>query len=902
MVVGGSPSIGALLVRAAASPAGGVRYVDDSGTAVDQPYARLRDLACRMLGGLWERGVRPPAATVLLLERPREVVPAFWACVFGGLTPCPMAPLRGDTDRWKARLDHVGRLLGGPLIVTSRAILRDLPPLPGRDLALVEDLPGGRPRQPLLAAGEDDVALVMLTSGSSGASKAVPLTHGNLLAALAAKAERLDCDAGDVMLNWIAFDHIAAFEGHLLPLSVGGGQVQVEPEFVLGDPLQLLHLAAAHRVTLTFTPNFLFGQIHKALEQAGELDIDLAALRHILSGGEAVVCATARRFLDALAPYGLRAQAIVPAFGMTETCAGSTMNRRFPAAGAEQEFASLGPPIRGFQMRITDERDVPVREGTEGELQVRGPMVFRGYIGDPDSTAAAFTDDGWFRTGDRGRLAGDRLSLVGRSKDSIIINAVNYAAREVEMALERLPEIKNTCIAAFPIRPPGSDTEQLAVLFTPSAAITDRAGVHRAMVAVRNRVAQLWGFRPAVTLPLPAEELPRSSLGKIQRALLRRKLETGELAERRRWAAELIRHHVGAHVPPNTATERAVADLFADLFALPPDQISATANFLELGGTSLDVLRLKQRLRRDLPIPALLRAPTVRALAALLDGDAQGGAYDPIVPLQHTGDRTPLFCVHPGVGEVLIFVNLAGYFTGERPFYALRARGFAPGEPHFASFAEMVSCYVQAIRGRQPAGPYAIAGYSYGGAVAFEIAKALEAQGQQVGFVGIINLPPHIKARMNELDFTEGALHLALFLDLLSPLQVDELATPIRGLPPGRQLDTIMAAASPRRLAELDLDRAGFAAWVDLAQSLIKAGRSYEPSGSIASATVFYATPLRGTKQAWLDQELRQWDDFTRGNTRYLEVPGEHYTLMNSHHVGTFQHILRTELNDRLRP
>lgn len=889
-------SLGELLARAAAGR--GVRYVGEGGSVEDQPYARLRDLARRMLGGLHGRGLRPPDAAVLLLERPRELLPAFWACVLGGLRPCPMAPTRGDTERWATRLRHVGGLLGGPLIVTSGDILRDLPPV-GRAVALVEDLAAAPPREAAFAASPEDVALLMLTSGSTGDSKAVPLTHGNLLASLAAKAERLECHAGDVMLNWIAFDHIAAFEAHLLPLSVGAAQVQALPQYVLADPLRFLRLAAAHGVTLTFSPNFLFGEINKALTEAGDLGIDLSALRHILSGGEAVVCATARGLLDALAPYGLSRDVIVPAFGMTETCAGSTMNLRF--TGTDGEFASLGAPIRGMQVRIVDERDAPV---PEGELQVRGPMVFDGYLGDPDSTA--FTEDGWFRTGDRGLLADGRLSLVGRSKDSIIINGVNYFSQEIEAALERLPDVADTWVAAFPIRPGGSDTEQLAILFTPAGPMTDEAAVHRAMTAVRSRVAQLWGFHPAVILPLPTTDLPKTSLGKIQRALLRRNLETGRLAARQRWTAELTRRRTGEHVPPNGATERALAAIYADLFALPADEVGATADLLELGGTSLDVLRLKQRAQRafpraDLPISAILRAPTVRALAALVRGDTRRPCYDPIVALQRTGDRTPLFCVHPGVGEVLVFVNLARYFTGERPFYALRARGFGPGEPHFTGFEEMVSCYVAAIRRRQPAGPYAVAGYSYGGAVAFEIAKALEACGERVDFAGIINLPPHIRARMHELNFTEGALHLALFLDLLTPRQVDELTAPIRDLPQDRQLDRITAAASQRRLAELDLDRDGFASWVDLAQSLVKAGRTYEPSGSVASLSVFYATPLRGTKQDWLDHELRRWDDFTRGENRYLEVPGEHYTLMNPDHVAAFQHILRTELTHRLR-
>lgn len=262
--------------------------------------------------------------------------------------------------------------------------------------------------------------------------------------------------------------------------------------------------------------------------------------------------------------------------------------------------------------------------------------------------------------------------------------------------------------------------------------------------------------------------------------------------------------------------------------------------------------------------------------------------------------KTPLFCVHPGVGEVLVFVNLAKYFVNERPFYALRARGFNEGETYFETFDEMVSVYVEAIRKRQPHGPYAVAGYSYGGAVAFEIAKVLEAQGERVDFIGSFNLPPHIKYRMDELDPVEGAVNLAFFLSLIDKKQAEELPLRLRETAPDDFCTQLIRIAPPERLVELDLDLAKFTAWAGLAQSLLTLGRSYVPSGTVESMTVFYAIPLRGTKENWLNNELRRWDDFTRSQNRYIDVAGEHYTLMGPKHVATFQAVLRAELDRAL--
>ncbi|MFF4257600.1 AMP-binding protein [Streptomyces sp. NPDC001663] len=893
--------LGALLVRAAAEfPEHGVRYLSGEHT-----YPQLLKESLRLLSSLRRKGVRPGGVVALLLERPEEFIPAFWACLLGGIPVCPLVPVRNDPQRWAAQLSHAHTLFDGPLLVTDGRTHEELPAVPGLSVTTIEDLAATATdtAEPTPTA-PDDTALLVLTSGSTGTAKAVRLTHGNLLASMAAKAETQSLTPADVTLNWISYDHVAALlEAHLLPLSVGAVQLHVSPEWVLADPLRFLELIDAHRVTMTFTPNFLLGLINKALDQLSHpLSLDLSCVRHIVSGGEANPVATGVGLLDRLARYGLHRGALWPAFGMTETCAGSIYNREFPDADHGAEFASVGRPVRGLRIRIA------AQDGEVGEVQLTGPMITGGYWNNEEATQAAFTADGWFRTGDLGRLDGERLTLVGRSKDSIIVNGVNYHSHDLESVLGELDGIEKSFVAAFPTRPRGGDTEQLAVVFavTPDVA-GDEAALHRLIVAVRNSVVLHWGFRPALLLPLPKDAFPKTSLGKIPRALMRRRLEAGDYAGHVNSVRELISRQLGGHVEPVGPMEETLAELYGELFDAEPSTISATASFFDLGGTSLDILRLKSLVAQrfpgaDLPVLAILTSPSVRELAARVEAGRSGenAPYDPVVPLQTSGDGTPLFCVHPGVGEVLVFVNLAKYFVHERPFYALRARGFNPGEKPFESFAEMARTYADAIRCRQPHGPYAIAGYSFGAAVAFEVARLLEAEGERVDFLGSFNLPPHIKYRMDELDFVETAVNLAMFLDLVSEQQAKTLPAELRPLSKQEQLARLIALAAPDRLAELDLDLDRFTAWADLADGLTGLGRTYRPSGTVARMSVFYAVPLRGSKQDWLDDELSRWADFTRETPRYLEVPGEHYTLMGPKHVAAFQSVLRAELGRAL--
>ncbi|MET9610124.1 non-ribosomal peptide synthetase [Streptomyces sp. NPDC006512] len=907
-----------LLTAAERHPDSGLRHCHGAAHLgyEDQRYPELLDRARRILTGLRSRGLRPRDRIVIALDRAQDFLPTFWAAVLGGFLPCPMAAPAGDPEAFAGRLRHVGALLGEPLTITTGAFADRLPAAGGPPVARLEELDGLEPAGEPHRAAPGDTAVLMLTSGSSGAPKAVMLSHAALLASMAAKNGHQRLTAADTTLNWVSFDHVAALlECHLLPLSTGSRQVHAPAAAVLDDPLEFLRLIDRHGVTMTFAPNFLLGLVASAAGRLADAreSLDLGRLRHVISGGEAVVVSTGETFLRVLAPYGLAPDALWPAFGMTETCAGSVYSRgEFPEADRGAEFARLGTPVTGLRTRIVDEAGRVLPGGRTGELQLRGPMLTSGYFNDPRATAEAFTADGWFRSGDLGRIDDGRLTLVGRSKDSVIVNGVSYFSHDIEAVLERLDGVTPTQVAAFPTRPPGSDTEQLVIAFTPDLPAGDEAALHGVMTAVRNTVVMHWGFRPALVLPLPASEFPKTSLGKIQRSQMRRVLESGAYEEQRRAAAGLRQRMLGGHTPPEGPVERAIAEIYAELFGVDPAAISATASFFDLGGTSLDILRLRAKVAQRLGVTGMavvtvLTAPTVRALAARVAGRARTGTdvdtapgprpYDPVVPLQTSGTKTPLFCVHPGVGEVLVFVGLATYFAGDRPFYALRARGFNDGEKPFASYAQMVDTYVDAIRARQPHGPYALAGYSYGASVAFEIAKVLESEGERVDFVGSFNLPPHIKYRMEKLDFTETATHLAAFLDLIDKERAALLPATLRGLPRETQVARLVGLAPAGRLAELDLDEARFAAWAEVADALTDLGRGYEPTGSVRSMSVFHAEPLQGTREEWLERQLRRWDEHTTEPNRYLEVPGEHHTLMGARHVAAFQGILRRELD-----
>jgi thioesterase domain-containing protein/acyl-CoA synthetase (AMP-forming)/AMP-acid ligase II len=852
-----SASVSDLLLRAAHQhPTSGLNLprAERDGEATFLGYPALLDQAQRILGGLQACGHAPGRNVVLLLERAGDFIPAFWACVLGGYVPCPLIQMRKQPESWAKHVAHVDTLLDHPLFIAIGALRSKL-----QDVTAVEldTLRNGAPEKTVFAGRLTDPAIIALSPASADNFKAAVLTQGNILASMAGKAERLKLTAADVTLNWIPLDHISALlEVHMLPLYVGAMQLHVERAALLAQPLRFLRLVDHYRVSVAFAPDLVLGQIKAALKAARPgatrrqmLKCNLFCLRHLISSAEPNVVEGGRLFQDFLAQFGLAQTAVWRAFGMTETCAGAVYSCEFPVRDPSRQFASVGVPVAGLQMRIVDARGALLPPGEAGELQLRGPMVFSHYYNDEVPTTAAFTGDGWFRSGTLGRVEEGRLNLLGRREDSVTVDGAQYFSHELETALEKLDGIERSFVAVFPARPKGADAERLAIVFATSFPWKDEARLYQLTVAVRNTATLLWGIRSSQIVPLPKDVFSKTILGKIERAVLRKRLEAGELGVCEARIADVANRQLGGYTPPGDATETAIAATFAELLGLDPATLSATTSFFQFGGTSLDIVKLKQKLEQrvgltELPIVTILKNPTVRGLAARIAPRRlqEKGEYDPVVPLQLSGTRTPLFCVHPDTGEVLDFVNLANYFVTERPVYALRARGFNEGEKCFATLNELVNAYVDAIRRRQPHGPYAVAGYSYGGVIAFEIAKVLEAQGERVAFVASFNLPPYIKYRPKGFDPAEGAV----------------------------------------------------------AKSLLTLGRSYLPSGTIGSMTVFCAHPLRGTRQEWLNNELKQWDEFTRLRNRYIEVPGEHHTLMDPKHVYSFQSVLRAELDRAL--
>jgi acyl-CoA synthetase (AMP-forming)/AMP-acid ligase II/NADP-dependent 3-hydroxy acid dehydrogenase YdfG len=528
-----------MLARAAdLQPTHGVTFVEQDGEQTI-PYPELRDQAERIMAGLRAAGVRPGDPVVFQLDRNVDFIEAFWGCLLGGFVPVPIPVSTVPDPEGPAatKLKNVWQSLGRPLVITSAEMetaLTFLGPRPrSSDVTCVtvdrlREAPAGAPWHRCEPA---DLALLLLTSGSTGLPKAVTQTHGALIAACASMAQRTGFSVRDVPLNWVSLDHGGGIiMCHLVFVALASQQVHVRTEFVLQDVLRWLDLIERHRATFTWAPNFAFALVNGRADDIAARRWDLSSMGFVLNGGEAVVTQTARRFLRLLAPHGLPPTAMRPAWGMAETCSASTFASplALDPAGEGDRLVEVGPPDPGFEIRIVDEGGNVLSEDMEGRLEVHGSVVTRGYLNNPEANAESFTADGWFRTGDLGRVHQGRLTITGREKGVIIINGVNYYAHEIEAAVEGVPGVTPSFAAAFSARQPGADTDALVVAFhTPQTSDDDIATLSR---SIRSVVMDRVGVVPAYLLPVNQGDIPKTSIGKIQRPALAKRFAQGGFA------------------------------------------------------------------------------------------------------------------------------------------------------------------------------------------------------------------------------------------------------------------------------------------------------------------------------------------------------------------------------------
>jgi fatty-acyl-CoA synthase len=511
---------------------------------VRHTWAVVHERACRIAGGLAAAGVGHGDAVAVLAGAPVDIAPTAQGVWIRGasVTMLHQPTPRTDLQRWAEETATVLDTINARVVVVGEPFLPAAPLLTERGMQVVmtDDLLRARPVRRPVETSDDDLALLQLTSGSTGFPKAVHITHANVVANAEAMFAGAKVDVeSDVIVSWLPCFHDMGMTGFLtVPMYFGVELIKITPMDFLRDNLLWVKLIDKYKATMTAAPNFAYNLLAKRLRSlALPGEFDLSSLRWALSGAEQVDPADVEDLCAAGAPHGLAPEAILPAYGMAETTvaasfstcgAGMTvdeidadllavLHRAVPATrGNIRRLVILGGLLNGLEARIVDEDGDVLSARGVGVIQLRGDPVTPGY-----TTVAGFIsaqdEQGWYDTGDLGYLTEkDEIVVCGRLKDVIIMAGRNIYPTDIERAAARVDGVRPGCAVAVRLDA-GHSRESFAVAVE-SKAFDDHDEVRRIEHQVVHEVVIEVNARPRNVVVLAPGVIPKTPSGKLRRA------------------------------------------------------------------------------------------------------------------------------------------------------------------------------------------------------------------------------------------------------------------------------------------------------------------------------------------------------------------------------------------------
>ncbi|WP_103543533.1 hybrid non-ribosomal peptide synthetase/type I polyketide synthase [Streptomyces sp. SM1] len=716
----------------------------------------------------------------------------------------------------------------------------------------------------------DDLAYVIFTSGSTGTPKGVMIEHTGALNTVLDINERFGITEEDRVLALSALNFDLSVYDVFGVLAAGGAIVLPEPE-AHREPARWAQLVSDHGVTLwNSVPSLMEMFTEYAL---GEGYGGTLALRTVMMSGDWIPVTLPDR-IRALVPDA----AVWSLGGATEASIWSILH---PIGEVDPSWASIpyGTPMRSQQFHVFNDAMQPCPVWVPGHLHVGGVGLARGYLGDEAKTRAAFlrhpsTGEQLYRTGDLGRYLPDgTIEFLGREDFQVKVQGYRIELGEIEAALLQCPGVRAAVVSAVGER---QGAKQLVAY-----AVLDEG---RDPLDAPGRLREALGKTlPVYMVPqhiLVLDGLPLTANGKVDRTAL-----------------PVPGAHVdddNAAVTPRDDVESELAVIWSEFF--PDAPIGVHADFFALGGNSLLAVRLMARIHTRLgcsiPLSTLFGRPTIALLAEAVRDAGAGLRRTALVAIRTEGSRPPLFFVHPVGGDVLCYAELAALLGEEQPFYALQV----PDGPELSTVAELGAHYAEAITAVAPIGPYRLGGWSMGGVVALEIAQQLAQAGKTVEHLAVIDLmePPG----PTDDDHVDDAVLLSWFardLGGLNDTPWEPGANLFRGAGGYRQaLGALHAEARRLSVLSADIDVETLGAIFERFARNFRALLRYQPETYDGPVRFFRA------RDGATEAVVAAWQELFPDDSHIVDLPGDHYTVMQQPQLRRLADELNTWLDDSL--
>jgi amino acid adenylation domain-containing protein len=676
-------------------------------------YAELNMQANRLAHHLITIGICREMRVGVAMERSLEVIVALLAILKAGGAYVPL-----DTEYPADRLSFMMEDSSLSLLITQTKVLPRLKIAAGmRTLALDSlDLATEPDVNPGVRLGEHNLAYVIYTSGSTGTPKGVAVTHGPLAMHCRATAEIYGMSEHSCELLFMSFSFDGAHERWLTALTVGAGLAVRDQELWTAE--QTYDALRHYGITNAAFPPAYLGQV---AEWAAPRN-DPPPVELYVFGGEAMPKASYDLIRQTLRP-----RILINGYGPTETVVTPLIWKTEAKNSFECVYAPIGRPVGERTAYILDRDMQPVPVGAAGELYIGGYGLARGYLERPGLTAERFIADPFgssggrlYRTGDLARWLDDgNIEYLGRVDHQVKIRGFRIELGEIEACLREATGIADVAVVVHESKA----GPQLIAYVVP----VDEAPAND---LVRRLKQELGSRLPDYMVPsyiMPLAVLPRLPSGKLDRGALP---QPGAAAG-------------STYKAPSSEEAGMLAKIWQEVLGV--EQVGETDNFFALGGDSLSSLKVMARMRNlpdgkfNFKLRDLMQRPTIAGLLGL-ETQAPPGVQQHLLALNQPCDiAAPLFCLHAGLGTVFDYRPLAVSLQGKRTVYGVPCRMLADPAHRDLSLEQMAADYCRMIRRIQPEGPYHLLGWSLGGTLAAMVAAFLEADAQDLAFLGLID-------------------------------------------------------------------------------------------------------------------------------------------------------------------
>lgn len=473
----------------------------------------------------------------LLLRSQEEQTVHYLAALRAGAIPAILTPPNPKLNReyYAATMAAVLRRSGFRALVTDLDSMDfELPTFAPREL--VPRQGDGEARRDVPEAGPElDASFLQYSSGTTGIKRGVLVTDEAVLAQLRTYAGALRLNSDDRIVSWLPLYHDMGFIACLnLPLFYGVPTVVLDPVEWVSRPSSFLQAASESAATLSWNPNFAYAFMAQRVRDSDLAGLDLSSLRALVNCSEPVTHSSQQRFVERMQPHGLRDDVFTGCYAMAETTFALThgepddpasLDPVGPSNGARSNdgdpYVSVGRPLDGVEFRVVDENGDECPDRRIGEIWVRSPFNFRGYLGDDEATEHAFADD-WYRTGDLGYRVGDAFYITGRSKDVLIVGGVNVFPGDLENVVGDVAGVQPGRAVAFSRFDPRAQTERITVL---AESVLEGQEATKVVVEIRQRLLAAFQIANFDVALVPPGWLVKSSSGKMARPANKAKWE-----------------------------------------------------------------------------------------------------------------------------------------------------------------------------------------------------------------------------------------------------------------------------------------------------------------------------------------------------------------------------------------